>query len=352
MGDPEDLVKGGHKNHGETDEDRPGRHRRDGHKGHLDQRGDLAGFGGDRFAADRRELLPLQQVIVDEKDQDAGGDQDDGEDAPHVEIGLPGDHRVGIRRQEGGPAAQDRGVPELGNGHDEDQERRLEESRRQKRNGDRPEDGRLRGPHVIGALLKVGVQRHQRALDHHVGERDEGERLRNHDAAEAVKLPVEVQRPGYEAIAAEEDDQRKGEEVRRCDQWNERNDFQRFPEDPGSPRGHVGKAEADHEADRGIDRPEQERVDQRLVIIILAEKVVIVLQCESMGSLDALDQDRGNRVEEKEGEQQKQSRSQDVYHVCIQEILCLAAAAGLQFDGKFRCRHLSPPGSRMVGSLI
>ena len=118
--DAEDLVEGGRKDHGEADEDRAGGECRDDDKGNFDQRGDLPRFGGDRLSPDRGEHLPLQQIIMNEEDQDAGGNQDDGEDAPHVEIGLPGDHRVGVRRQEGGPAAQDGGIPEFGDRHNED----------------------------------------------------------------------------------------------------------------------------------------------------------------------------------------------------------------------------------------
>jgi len=70
---------------------------------------------------------------MNEKNNDAGHDQDDGENTPHVEIGFPGDHRVGIRRQEGRPPAQDSGVAELGDGHDEDQQGRLEQPRREQR---------------------------------------------------------------------------------------------------------------------------------------------------------------------------------------------------------------------------
>ncbi len=266
---------------------------------------------------------------MNEEDQDAGGDQNDREDASHVEIGLPGDHRVGVRRQEGGPPAQDGGVAELGDRHDEDQERRLEEPRRQKRNRDRPEDRRLRRPHVIGALLEIGVERHQGAFDHHVGERDEGQRLGDDNAAEAVELPVEVEHPGDEAVTAEQDDEREGEQVRRGDQWNQRDDLQRFSQDPGSPCRHVGETETDDEADHGIDHPEEKCVVQGLKVIILAEKCLVIFQGESRRPPETLDEDRDDGVEEKEGKQQKQKCSQDVDQVCIQEILYPASTARL-----------------------
>ena len=214
----------------------PAASRRDDDERDLDQGGDLSRLRGDRLPADRREFLPLEQIIMDEEDQDAGGDQDDREDAPHVEIGLPGDHRVGIRRQEGGPPAQDGGVAEFGDRHDEDQKRRLEEPRGQKRDGDRPEDRRLGGPHVVGALLEIGVERHHGAFDHHVGERDEGQGLGDDDAAEAVELPVEVEHPGDEAVPAEEDDEREGEQVRGGDQRNQRDDLQGLAQRIQGPR--------------------------------------------------------------------------------------------------------------------
>ena len=242
---------------------------------------------------------------MDEEDQDAGGDQDHGEHAPHVEIGLPGDHRVGVRRQEGGPPAQDGGVAELGDGHDEDQKPRLEQPRRQERNGDRPEDGRLRRPHVIGALLEIGVERHQCAFDHHVGERNEGQGLGDDDAAEAVELPVEIEHLGDEAVAAEQDDQRKGKEVRGGDQRDQGDDLQRFSQDPRPPRRHVGETEADDEADRGIDHPEQKRVVQGLKVVLLAEKSLVIFKREAVRTPETLDEDHDDRIEEKEGKQQE-----------------------------------------------
>ena len=327
--DPEDLVEGCHENHGKADENRPGGDHGDDDEGNLDQRGDLSRLRGDRFAADCRECLPLEQIIMNEEDQDAGGDQNDGEYAPHIEIGFPGDHGVGVRRQKGGPPAQDGGVAELGDGHDEDQKPRLEQPRREQRDGDRPEDGRLRRPHVIGALFEIGVERHQCAFDHHVGERNEGQGLGDDDAAEAVKLPVEVEHPGDEAVATEQDDEREGKQVRGGDQRNEGDDLQWFSQDPGPPRRHVGETETDDEADHGIDHPEEKRVVQGLIIVIFTEKILIILQRESRRSPEALDEDHDDRVKEKEGEQQEQKSSQDVDQVCIQKILYPAPTAGL-----------------------
>jgi len=62
------------------------------------------------------------------------------------------------------------------------------------------------------ALLEVRVERHKRALEHHVGERDERQGLRDDHAAEAVELPVEVEHPGDQTISAEKDDERQGEQ--------------------------------------------------------------------------------------------------------------------------------------------
>ena len=105
-------------------------------------------------------------------------------------IRLAGDLQINGRRQRIVGAADDHGVGEVGNGFNECHQKRIAKTRQHQGQRHAGEHLPAGGSHVAGGLLHRGINVLQQALQHHIAHGEEGQRLHDYDAPEAVHAVV------------------------------------------------------------------------------------------------------------------------------------------------------------------
>ena len=157
-------------------------------------------------------------------------------------------------------AADEHGVGEVGDGLDEGDEEGVAETGEHQRQRDAGEDLPAARAHVARGLLERGVDVLQKTLEHHVAHGEEGERLHDGDAPEAVDAVVvdAEQEAGDDARLAEEHDHGKRQHERRGDDRQHRDDLEKAADkftdadvdfDIGKEQAEQRREDADEEAD-------------------------------------------------------------------------------------------------------
>ena len=203
-------------------------------------------------------------------------------------------------------AADDHGVGEVRDGLDERHQKGVAQTRQHQRKGHAGEHLPAAGAHVPGGLLQGGIDVFQQALEHHVADGEEGQRLHDDDAPVAVDAVViyAQQKPGDDAGLAEEHDHGQGQHEGRRHHRQHGDDLEQAAGEPvhadidlhiGEKETHQGGEDAHHEAHpKGVG----DRLDEGGH----GEDPVEVRQAEAAVAHKAVHQQDGQRIEDKEGQ--------------------------------------------------
>ena len=169
----------------------------------LDQHtgaGRLTGEGGGGLA--------LQIVLLHDEHSQRDAQQHHGHGRRAGLVVRAGDLQIDGGGQRVVGAADDHGVGEVGNGFDECHQKRIAKTRQHQGQRHAGEHLPAGGSHVAGGLLQRGINVLQQALQHHIAHGEEGQRLHDDDAPEAVHAVVidAQQEAGDDARLAEQHD--------------------------------------------------------------------------------------------------------------------------------------------------
>ena len=269
----QDLGEGPEEDDAETHQNHRRGDGRQSQHGIEDVRGDRPPFRLLGFAADGGVGLPLEEILVDHEDDQARQHQKNAEDGGHFQVVVADPQQIGPRGEEGNVPADQHGISEIGDGEDENEERRLQNPRGRQRDGDLAEDLPVRGAHVTGGLLQVGAQGAQNVFDHQISQRQEGDHLGDDHPPPAVDVERQLQHPRHDAVTAADDDQGQRKDERRRHQRDEAEQPQGELQQSRSIEPQEGKAEGErNHQQRGDDRHD-DAVFQRPVITSAGKEI-------------------------------------------------------------------------------
>jgi len=179
--------------------------------GHAPVGDEHSGPGG--LAGQGRSGLGLQIVFLHGEHQQRDTQQHHGHSRSALFVVSAGDLQINGGGQGIIGAADDHGVGKIGNGLDERHQEGVAQARQHQRQGHGGEYLPTGSAHIPGRFFQGGVDVFQQALEHHVAHREEGQRLHNGDAPEAVHAVVIdlQQKPGNEARLTEQHDHGQGQ---------------------------------------------------------------------------------------------------------------------------------------------
>ena len=290
-----------HKQRAERAEDR----QRDLHALVLDEHAGAGGLAGERCGG-----LGLEIVFLHGEHGQRDEQQHDGHRRCSGLVVGAGDLQIDRRGQRVIGTADDHGVGKVGDRLDKGHEEGVAQTGQHQRQRHVREHLPAARAHIAGGLLQRGVDIFQQALEHHIADREEGQRLDDDDAPVAIDAVVVYvqQKAGDDARLAEEHDHGQGQHEGRGHDRQHRDDLEQASRKFVQPDVdlNVSEEQADQRGENADDKAYLERVCNGAGKARHGKDAFEDGQTEAAVAHKAVHQQDRQRVEDKEGQKSDQ----------------------------------------------